>query len=104
MPGGDAVPAAGVAFGTGLSGMDQALHLFQRQTASQGHGRAGGAGISHAPGGAAQCVGGHAESGASPREIIEYASLLLCICLALNQGRAILCWLNQGFASTVAGA
>ncbi len=74
MPGSDAVPAAGVAFGTGLSGMDQAVHFFQRQTASQGHGRAGGDGIFDASGGAEQCVGQH------PKSSVECVAVSLPAC------------------------
>ena len=43
MPGGDAVPAVGLAVGTDVFGMDQAVHLLPSETASQGHGRTGGA-------------------------------------------------------------
>ena len=33
----------------------------------------------------------------SPREIIEYANLLLCICLAFRQGWTVLYWADQRF-------
>lgn len=47
--------------------------------------------------------GGIAAAG-SPREITEYANLLLRLCAALNQGWSVICWLDQKFTSTVASA
>jgi len=49
--GGDAVSPAGAAHGGGVFAVDQAVHFFPRQAASQSDGGAGGAGVSDASGG-----------------------------------------------------
>ena len=61
--------------GGGLSGLDPPVYPVPRRAASARIAGAGGVGVFGKFGGAGQRVGLHAESGASPREITDYATL-----------------------------